>query len=84
MLAGRCKGMCAPPVKNGHCYMHWQACDKPTQTLYHIPTSILKPTGNLVVLFEGVGIAPDGAPLAKARDLSGVEIVALTAHPENL
>merc|ERR1712159_508098 len=30
MLPGVCKGSCAPPIKNGHCYMHWKDCDKPT------------------------------------------------------
>ena len=81
MAAGVCEGTCAPPVKNGHCYMHWQACGNPTQTLYHIPTSVLKPKANLVVLFEEVGTAPPGAPQQTARDLSGVQIVALTDHP---
>jgi hypothetical protein len=29
---GACHGACAPPIKNGFCYMHWKDCDKPTQT----------------------------------------------------
>ena len=80
LLAGKCQGACAPPIKQGHCYMHWKDCGLPTQTLYHVPTSILKPTGNLVVLFEEVGHAPSGAPLPHARNLDGVEIVALRKH----
>ena len=81
MAAGLCKGTCAPPVKNGHCYMHWRACEKPTQTLYHIPTSVVKPTGNLIVLFEEVGSAPLGSPLQSSRDVSKVNIVVLNEHP---
>ena len=38
---------CAPPIKNGFCYMHWKGCDEPTQTFYHIPGPVLKPTGAL-------------------------------------
>merc|ERR1712190_644638 len=72
LVAGKCSGTCAPPVKNGHCYMHWKDCDKPTQTLYHIPTSILKPVGNQVVLFE------ESSP-QQTRDPSSVRLVALTA-----
>ena len=83
MEAGECNGKCAPPVKNGHCYMHWKDCDMPTQTLYHIPTPLLKPTGNLVVIFDENGIAPTGAPSAAARDLAQVAVVALTDHPEH-
>ena len=44
------------------------------QTLYHIPTPVLKPTGNEVVLFEekgGVGL----------RNLEEIKLVKLTAHP---
>jgi len=55
MTPGQCQGACAPPIKSGHCYMHWKGCGKPTQTMYHVPTSILKQTGNLVVLFEETG-----------------------------
>ena len=69
---GGCNGKCAPPIKNGHCYMHWSDCDEPTQTLYHIPTPVLKPTGNEVVFFEekgGVG----------AANLSKIQMVKLTA-----
>eukprot|EP01047_Picozoa_sp_COSAG01_P040593 COSAG01_NODE_3430_length_6105_cov_6.934565_4_plen_57_part_00 len=56
--------------------MHWKGCGEPTQTLYHIPAPILKPKGNLVVLFE------ETATTVPARNLSRVELVALTAHPQ--
>ena len=79
-VAGKCSGACAPPVKNGHCYMHWKGCGRATQTLYHIPTSVLKPTGNLVVLFEETSSQPN--PDSPPRDLSGVSIVALKDHPK--
>ena len=70
---GSCHGACAPPIKNGLCYMHWKDCGKPTQTVYHIPGPVLKPKGNLIVLFEE---AATEAP----RDLSQVDLLALTAH----
>ena len=73
--AGTCSGTCAPPVKSGHCYMHWKGCGKPTQTLYHVPNEVLKPKGNLVVLFE------ETANSVQARDLSGVRLRALHEHP---
>jgi hypothetical protein len=83
MVGGTCKGECAPPIKDGHCYMHWKDCGKPTQTLYHIPTSILKNDGtkNLVVLFEEVDVPPIGAPNQNERDVNSVDIVMLTGHP---
>ena len=65
---------CTLRSKNGFCYMHWKGCDQPTQTLYHIPAPVLKPKGNLVVLFEEA--ATEGA-----RNLSSVALVALTEHP---
>eukprot|EP01059_Diplonema_ambulator_P004834 TRINITY_DN14576_c0_g1_i1.p1 TRINITY_DN14576_c0_g1~~TRINITY_DN14576_c0_g1_i1.p1 ORF type:complete len:201 (+),score=35.20 TRINITY_DN14576_c0_g1_i1:568-1170(+) len=53
MAPGVCSGACAPPIKNGHCYMQWDDCGKPTQTLYHVPSSVVSTTGpNLVTLFE--------------------------------
>ncbi|XP_071726460.1 beta-galactosidase 8 [Rutidosis leptorrhynchoides] len=33
-------------------------CGKPSQTLYHVPRSWLKPSGNLLVLFEEMGGDP--------------------------
>ena len=80
MVAGVCKGTCAPPIKNGHCYMHWKNCNQPTQTLYHVPTSVLNTNGkNLIVLFEEVNAAPSGASNQKERDVEGVELVVLTS-----
>ena len=53
LTPGLCDSSCAPPVKNGHCYMHWDDCGKPTQTIYHIPLSVMNTTGtNLVTLFS--------------------------------
>eukprot|EP00050_Salpingoeca_kvevrii_P009598 m.3803 g.3803 ORF g.3803 m.3803 type:complete len:916 (+) comp2353_c0_seq2:127-2874(+) len=74
LAPGKCSGSCAPPIKNGHCYMHWRNCDAPTQTLYHIPTSVLRPAHNYIVLFEESGNTPQ-------RDLASVSIVALANHP---
>lgn len=51
LKTGSCHGACAPPIKAGFCYMHWKGCDEPTQIYYHIPAAVLRPTGNLVVLF---------------------------------
>ena len=75
-MAGQCKGACAPPVKSGHCYMHWKGCGRPTQTLYHVPDEVLRPQGNLVVLFE------ETANSVQPRALSGVRLRALHDHPE--
>ena len=77
LTPGQCNGVCAPPIKNGHCYMHWDSCGKPTQELYHIPTPVLKPKGNLVVVFEETATVQGVA----MRDLEKVEMVKLTAHP---
>ena len=83
MVAGKCQGTCAPPVKEGRCYMHWKNCNQPTQTLYHVPNSVLNANGmNLIVLFEEVGEAPNGAPNQQERQLNGVKLVVLTHHPE--
>jgi hypothetical protein len=79
LRAGQCTGKCAPPVKNGHCYMHWKGCGEPTQSLYHVPTPVLKPTGNLVVLFEETASVEGNQP---RRNLEGVKLLALTAHPQ--
>jgi len=76
LTPGKCNGKCAPPIKSGHCYMHWKDCDQPTQTLYHVPTSLLAPTRNLVVLFE------ETANSVQPRALSGVRLRALHDHPE--
>ena len=75
---GQCSGKCAPPIKSGHCYMHWHGCGKPTQHLYHIPKPVLKKTGNLVVLFEETAEVND---VWGGRDLASVKMVALHEHP---
>jgi hypothetical protein len=56
--AGQCNGPCAPPIHAGTCYIFWANCGKPTQRFYHVPASILQPTGNLVVLFEETNTVP--------------------------
>lgn len=71
---GTCSGACAPPIKDGHCYMHWRDCGEPTQTLYHIPTPVLQPTGNVVVIYEETAtVGP--------RDLSMVQLLEVQNHP---
>ena len=55
--------------------MHWKDCGKPTQTLYHVPTGLLQPTGNLVVLFEETSPPP-----GVERHLGGVALVAVHEH----
>ena len=92
---GVCSGPCAPPLHGGACYIWWRNCGLPTQRYYHVPTSLLQPSDNLVVLFEEAAAVPSsgegpvapspppGAPQLRgtARDLSRVALVALTAHP---
>ena len=93
---GECDGPCAPPIHGGQCYIFWRNCGQPTQRYYHVPSSLLKPAGNIVVLFEEASSVPSGSgPVAPspppggrlfaapgaARDLSRVALVALTAHP---
>lgn len=40
-------------------------CDQPSQRWYHVPRSWLKPTGNLLVVFEEWGGDPKGISLVK-------------------
>jgi len=89
---GVCSGPCAPPVHGGVCYIFWHNCGLPTQRYYHVPTSILKPTGNLVVLFEetatvpvaGSGpVAPSPPPRPWAGDASA-DVLAPAALPRDL
>jgi|TARA_B110000208_G_scaffold181579_1_gene232466 hypothetical protein len=72
---------CAPPHHGPLCYMHFRHDGEPTQYLYAIPTSIIKPTGNDLVLFEETASLGSGGDAGHVRDLSKVGIVALTAHP---
>jgi len=55
---GVCDGSCAPPQHGGHCYIFYRNCNEPTQRYYHVPSSILQPTGNLLVLFEETSSVP--------------------------
>jgi hypothetical protein len=59
-----------------YCYIHWKDCDSPTQTLYLVPTSVLKPTGNEVVIFEETANI-------QTRSLDSVALVALHEHPSH-
>jgi hypothetical protein len=70
---GKCSDACAPPVKNGHCYMHWKNCGKATQSIYHIPSDVLMASQNLVVIFEE-SVPPN------PRDPYGIQLVALNAR----
>lgn len=55
---GVCNGDCAPPHHGTACYIYWRNCGLPTQRFYHIPTALLQPTGNLIVLFEETATVP--------------------------
>ncbi|XP_073526219.1 uncharacterized protein [Phyllobates terribilis] len=56
-------------------------CGEPTQRWYHVPRSWLKPTGNLLVLFEELGGDPTRVSLAK-RSLSTVCAQVSEYHPD--
>eukprot|EP00041_Stephanoeca_diplocostata_P024159 m.605106 g.605106 ORF g.605106 m.605106 type:complete len:933 (-) comp22463_c5_seq2:159-2957(-) len=68
---------CAPPHHGPQCYLYYKNCGKPTQTVYHVPFEVLKPTHNLVVLFEETAQYQGDT----GRDLSKVALQALTEHP---
>ncbi|CAI9272316.1 unnamed protein product [Lactuca saligna] len=55
-------------------------CGRPTQRWYHVPRSWLKPTGNLLVLFEELGGDPTGILLAK-RSMTSVCADVVEYHP---
>lgn len=80
LLPGQCSGACAPPMHDGVCSLYWKdgSCGKPTQHLYAVPLHLVKPSGNLVVLFEE-GPAP--AFNNGTRNVEDVKLVALHAHP---
>lgn len=59
-----------------YCYIRWKDCDTPTQTLYLVPTSVLKPTDNEVVIFEETANI-------QTRSLESVALVALHEHPNH-
>lgn len=73
--SGCADGDCAPPNFPGPiCYFRYKACGKPTQHLYHVPTEALRPTGNVVVLF-------DESSSVQPRRPETVTLVALHHHP---
>ncbi|KAI3519199.1 hypothetical protein L1887_08226 [Cichorium endivia] len=55
-------------------------CGRPTQRWYHVPRSWLKPTGNLLVLFEELGGDPTRILLAK-RSMASVCADVSEYHP---
>ncbi|GMH06508.1 hypothetical protein Nepgr_008348 [Nepenthes gracilis] len=55
-------------------------CGKPTQRWYHVPRSWLKPTSNLLVVFEELGGNPTGISLVK-RSVTTVCAQVSEYHP---
>jgi beta-galactosidase len=77
LVEGDCgKGDCAPPLHGSHCFMHWEGCGKPTQHLYHIPFEVLKPSGNVLTLFEET-------QSSKIRNLTQVHIMVVLKHQQS-
>lgn len=74
LAPGKCHGQCAPPHHGHHCFLHYQGCDKPTQSLYHIPFELLKATSNIITLFEE-------STSSKPRNLQHVFLEVLHDHP---
>ena len=69
------EGMCALDFPGPVCYFHKKGCGKATQHLYHVPTELLKATGNLVVLFEE-------SSNMQAGNVQDVALVVLHEHPK--
>ena len=74
LASGECPGKCAPPLHGKRCFLHYEGCGKPTQSLYHIPFVLLKPKNNLITLFE------ENAS-AKSRNLDDVFLEIIHDHP---
>ncbi|KAK1410445.1 hypothetical protein QVD17_36982 [Tagetes erecta] len=55
-------------------------CGRPTQRWYHVPRSWLKPTGNILVLFEELGGDPTRVSLTK-RSMTSVCADMFEHHP---
>jgi hypothetical protein len=55
---GQCSGACAPPQHGPVCSIFWHNCSEPTQRFYGVPSSLLQPADNLVVLFEEASTVP--------------------------
>ncbi|KAK9164253.1 hypothetical protein Syun_005155 [Stephania yunnanensis] len=55
-------------------------CGQPTQRWYHVPRSWIKPTQNLLVVFEEIGGDASGISIVK-RSVSGVCAVVSEYHP---
>jgi hypothetical protein len=78
LVAGACDGDCAPPRHGPHCYLHWKGCGEYTQNLYHIPFEVLRPTGNMIVVFEETAPTDHESSL---RNLSQVQLEIVHEHP---
>nr|QSM07469.1 beta-galactosidase 3 [Ipomoea batatas] len=75
---GNCNGChYAGPFKPPKCQL---GCGQPTQRWYHVPRSFLKPTENLLVLFEELGGDPTRISLAR-RSVSSVCADVGEIHP---
>jgi hypothetical protein len=55
-------------------------CGQPSQKLYHVPRSFLKPTGNLLVLFEETGADPSKVSFL-TRSVKGICAHISETHP---
>ncbi|KAG7969843.1 hypothetical protein I3843_07G053100 [Carya illinoinensis] len=76
--SGNCNGCSyAGTFKPPKCQL---GCGKPTQRWYHVPRSWLKPTQNLLVLFEELGGDPSRISLVK-RSMTGVCAEVSEYHP---
>ncbi|GLJ24396.1 hypothetical protein SUGI_0465950 [Cryptomeria japonica] len=58
-------------------------CGQPSQTLYHIPRSLLQPTGNFLILFEEIGGEPSKVSIL-TRSNSNVCAHVSETHPPSI
>ena len=70
---------CAPPLHGRHCFLHYEGCGEPTQSLYHIPFALLKPQHNRITLFEENNASPHHHH--QSRNLDHVFLEVLHNHP---
>lgn len=78
-------GDCSTCDYRGNYSLHKCAtnCGQPSQTLYHVPRSWLRPTGNLLVLFEETGGDPSKISLL-TRSIDSVCAHAFETHPPSI
>jgi len=79
------QGDCSRCDYRGNYSLHKCAtkCGQPSQTLYHVPRSWLRPAGNLLVLFEETGGDPSKISLL-TRSIDSVCAYASETHPPSL